>query len=274
MLVREEKVATATTEAGAAPFRAMFVADWVDAVFLHYAVSPRRLQPHVPFALDTFDGDAYVSLVAFTQRRLRPSLGGRVAEVLSTPLACHEFLNVRTYVRDPATGERGIHFLAEWIPNRLAALIGPPMYGLPYRVGRLRYRHDPTRGTVSGTVAAPGGRIEFDGIVGRPGHFAPAPGGTPDAFLIERYTAWTCRHGVARRFRIRHAPWPQARARVTVRRADLLAGLCDGMLVNAQPDFAQISPAAYDVAIGPPVRVQMTNDEARMTSDETRITNR
>src|SRR3954469_204377 len=117
------------------PFRPLFVADWLDAVFIHFAVVPAALQPYVPFELDTRDGVAYVSLVAFTQRRLRPSIGGRIAEVLSAPLACHEFLNVRTYVR--VDGEVGIHFLAEWIPNRLAALLGPPMYGLPYRVGRL-----------------------------------------------------------------------------------------------------------------------------------------
>jgi len=36
-----------------------------------------------------------------------------------------------------ATDTRGIFFIAEWIPNRLAVLIGPRMYGLPYRLGRL-----------------------------------------------------------------------------------------------------------------------------------------
>ena len=54
------------------PFRAVFIADWVDATFVHYAVPPERLQPFVPFELDTFGGAAYLSLVAFTQRRLRP----------------------------------------------------------------------------------------------------------------------------------------------------------------------------------------------------------
>src|SRR5213079_2093177 len=88
--------------------------------------------------LDLLDGEAFVSLVAFTQRRLRPSLGGRIAAWLSSPLASHEFFNVRTYVRH--RDDRGIFFLAEWIPNRLAVLIGPRTYGLPYRLGRLRYR--------------------------------------------------------------------------------------------------------------------------------------
>src|SRR5580765_4040210 len=115
----------------------VFVADWIDALFVHFAVEPGVLQPLVPLELDCLDGRAYVSLVAFTQRKLRPTVGGALAAWLATPLASHEFLNIRTYVRHGDT--RGIFFLAEWIPNRLAALIGPRTYGLPYRLGRLRY---------------------------------------------------------------------------------------------------------------------------------------
>ena len=97
--------------------RPLFRADWKDVAFVHFRLrSAHRLQRFVPLELDRFDGEAYVSLVAFTQRRLRPTLGGRLAAWLSRPLAEHEFLNVRTYVRHGET--RGIFFLAEWIPNR------------------------------------------------------------------------------------------------------------------------------------------------------------
>jgi uncharacterized protein YqjF (DUF2071 family) len=234
------------------PFRALFVADWVEAAFIHYALDPRQLRPHIPFDLDTFEGMAYVSLVAFTQRRLRPALGGRLAEALSAPLACHEFLNVRTYVK--VGGERGIHFIAEWIPNRLAALIGPPLYGLPYRVGRLRYRYDVMGGEVTGAVTAPQGRVEFAGRLPAARQCREASPGTLGAFLVERYTAWTYRDGVARRFRIRHEPWPQARLDVKVMRSDLVATLCGGLLCNATPVVGHFSPGIHDVRIGPPER--------------------
>src|SRR4051812_9887848 len=117
----------------------LFVADWLDAIFIHFAVDPSALASQVPpqLELDVRDGCAYVSVVAFTQRNLRPTVGGALAAWLATPLATHEFLNVRTYVRHGNT--RGILFLAEWIPNRLAALIGPRTYGLPYRLGQLCY---------------------------------------------------------------------------------------------------------------------------------------
>src|SRR5262245_45244876 len=131
----------------------LFVADWIDALFVHFAVEPEALRPLVPLDLDCLDGRAYVSLVAFTQRNLRPTVGGALAAWLATPLASHEFLNVRTYVRHGDT--RGIFFLAEWIPNRLAALIGPRTYGLPYRLGKLSYEAK-TR-----TVDAEGKRLQI-----------------------------------------------------------------------------------------------------------------
>ena len=118
----------------------MFIADWMNVAFVHFRVDPKLLQPRLPFELDLLDGDAYVSIVSFTQRRLRPTAGGRLAELLASPLAQHEFLNLRTYVRHEGTC--GIYFLAEWIPNRLAQLIGPRLYGLPYRLGRLEYSRD------------------------------------------------------------------------------------------------------------------------------------
>src|SRR5829696_5541135 len=111
----------------------MFTADWLDVIFVHFRIDPARLAPLVPLPLDVYQGDAYVSLVAFTQSNLRPRVGGRFGAMLAAPLAHHEFLNVRTYVRcgDDARGDggggdvRGIFFIAEWIPNRLAAFVGP-----------------------------------------------------------------------------------------------------------------------------------------------------
>jgi uncharacterized protein YqjF (DUF2071 family) len=239
-----------------AAFRPALIADWTDAVFIHLAVTPDALQPHVPFELDVCEGVAYVSLVAFTQRRLRPALGGRMAEVLSTPLAHHAFLNVRTYVRGPGSDgrvERGIYFIAEWIPNRLAALIGPALYGLPYRVGRLRYAHDRATGRIRGSVAAPGGQLVFEGGVAG-SVVETAPEDTLDAFLVERYTAWTARQGVARRFRIRHEPWPLSRARIGIARRDLLDGLCGGLLADRGVSAAHVSPGVFDVQISGPQR--------------------
>jgi hypothetical protein len=115
-----------------------FIADWRDMVLVHYRVPPEVLRPHVPHPLDLFDGSAWVSLVFFRLERMRPPGLGALGRALLRPISDHVFLNVRTYVRGEAGP--GIHFLAEWIPNRLSHWVGPRIYGLPYRLGG--FEHD------------------------------------------------------------------------------------------------------------------------------------
>ncbi|HEY2589485.1 MAG TPA: DUF2071 domain-containing protein [Tepidisphaeraceae bacterium] len=235
-----------------AAFKPLFVADWDDVTFVHYAFARSALQPLVPFELDLFDGAVYVSLVAFTQRRLRPRLGGRLAAALAAPLASHEFLNVRTYVRHG--GERGIHFLCEWIPNRLATWMGPPLYGLPYRLGRLRYRYDRLAGAARHEVIARGERLAFDAFPDPTEAPAPARAGTLDAFLLERYVAFTRCRGRDACFRVDHDPWPQRRALVCVREHRLLSqtGL---PWDRARLVGGNFSEGVQCVGLGPPMRI-------------------
>src|SRR5437016_5668457 len=197
----------------------LLLADWVEAVFLHFRVSPNRLQPLIPLELDLFEGDAFVSLVAFTQRRLRPSFGGKVAAWLSGPLASHEFFNVRTYVRHG--DDRGIFFLAEWIPNRVAVLIGPQTYGLPYRLGRLEYHNEPWRKEKFGQIKSGASRFAYRATP------ATTEADALDQFLLERYTAFTHRDGVTRRFDVDHARWPQERVQAELSDVSLLRATGD-----------------------------------------------
>src|SRR3954468_21974486 len=146
----------------ALPGEPMFYARWDRAVFIHYATEAASLQPDVPFKLDLRNGRAFVSIVAFTLRQMRPRLGGRIGEWLFKPIATHEFLNVRTYVRQ--RGEPGIYFLAEWLSNPLSVRLGPRTFGLPYRFGKLGYEHT-SDGALRGTVDAPGGQLSYEGAV-------------------------------------------------------------------------------------------------------------
>jgi uncharacterized protein YqjF (DUF2071 family) len=195
------------------PFRACLLADWRDALFVHHAIDPVILQPHVPLELDLFEGHAWVTLVAFTQVDLRPAIGGRLTAWTMRPVATHTFFNLRTYVRCP--GLRTIYFLVEWIPNRLAQLVGPRLYGLPFRLGRLDFT-DERRQICAGDRAVC--------LHTTPGTSRGVPSleGTREHFLVERYTAFTCRNGRVRRFDIRHAPWELARAHVVIETDDLV----------------------------------------------------
>lgn len=189
--------------------------EWDRVVMMHFTVKPAALQPHVPFELDEWAGQAFVSAVAFTLRRMTlKGVMGWLSPILR-PVLTHPFLNLRTYVRH--AGESGIYFLAEWVPLVPTLLIARPMYGLPYLPGRLDYRHDFGSGEFRGGVKSRLG----DGLLRYQGRSETQPesaeAGTLTEFLMERYTAFTRWRGRTKRFRVWHPPWPQSFVEMEVR---------------------------------------------------------
>lgn len=231
---------------------------------LHYEVPPEKLQPFVPFPLDLRDGKAYVSLVAFTMRGLRPKRGGRLAALAFKPIATHELLNVRTYVRHD--GEPGIYFLAEWIPNLLSVSLGRPVFGLPYRWGQLRYLHEHENGVLFGDVRPRNRRagLRYRAKVGDT--FAPSEEGSLAEWLMERYTAFTEWCGWKRCFRVRHEPWPQCAVEAEVLDDSLIA-LAGDWARYARFAGANYSPGVREVKMSAPERArgESTNHKLQNT---------
>ena len=237
--------------------RPLFHCSWDRALFLHYRVAPEYLQPQIPFELDLHDGQAYVSLVAFTLRNMRidhPKFGW-----LTHPLHTHAFLNVRTYVR---VGKlRGIYFLAEWLNNRLATMLGPILYGLPYRFGQLTYSHNASHlsGQILGGMSSAGKKTPMPvrGVLGYRAAlpsspiYEPAAPSTLDHFLLERYIAFT-KHGPFRRlFHVWHGPWPQTEIDAQIE-SDTLLHQTGPWFQDAQFVSANFSPGLSDVQMGCP----------------------
>ena len=240
----------------------LLFSDWERALFIHFDVEPGRLQAEVPFQLDLRDGKAYVSLVAFTMRRMRPRRGGRLAEWLFKPMATHDLLNLRTYVRHH--GENGIFFLAEWIPNRLSVYLGQRTFGLPYRLARLSYQHCHDTGSLTGTIESLPRTIERSGrslrleyagqLLANPqdrNSFHSCAAGSLDEFLLERYTAYTQQGSKARFFRVWHPPWRQAKADVRLL-DDSLLRRTSAWFETAKLVSATYAPGVQDVWMGRP----------------------
>lgn len=222
-----------------------FLADWRDMVFIHFALDPTALQPYVPYPLDPLDGHAWVSLAIFTQHRLRPRHGGAFTEALLRPIATHGFCNLRTYVR--VKGEAGIHFLTEWIPNALAAAVGPRSFGLPYRRAELALDNADPR-AIAGRVATDGRELRYTGTGERRYRHARH---RHERFLVERYSAFTGARG-KRLFRIAHAPWPIAPLFVELTARELIDHALPP-LRGVVPACAHHSPGVFDVRISPPL---------------------
>jgi hypothetical protein len=237
----------------------LFVADWTDALFLHYEVEGCRLRPFVPFELDLWQGRAFVSLVAFTMRGMRFARFGAPGAWICRPIATHEFLNLRTYVRHGE--DAGICFLSEWLPNRLSLLFGPTLYALPYRHAAIQYiRHDLQ---LRGSVAVHSGCLRYEGNLHHK-IFEECSNGSLDHFLLERYVAFNAGHftcakinAACRLFRVWHEPWLQARATVRV--------IDDSLLRNSAPWWpaarlvsANYSPGVCSVWMSAPRRLPLS----------------
>jgi uncharacterized protein YqjF (DUF2071 family) len=215
----------------------LFYANWDHAVFIHYESDPSALKNSVPYAIDLYDGRAFVSVVAFTLRGMRLRLGGKISEWLFKPIATHHFFNVRTYVRHG--GESAIYFMAEWLSNRLSVALGPITFGLPYRFGKVEYENAGENGYLHGKVSVREGEFEYRAPVGK--YFSVCEPGSLAEFLLERYTAFTSAGRRKQFFRVWHEPWEQTSVEVKVASDNLLAAT-GGWWPTGQFIFANYSP--------------------------------
>jgi uncharacterized protein YqjF (DUF2071 family) len=237
------------------PGEPLFIADWNRVLMIHYEVEPDTLQRAVPFELELNEGRAFVSLVAFTMRGMRPRMGGHLAALFLKPIATHEFLNVRTYVRH--SGEPGIYFLAEWLSNRLSVALGPLMFGLPYRYGRVHYEHRWEQRVLAGNVvnSSRSGTLAYHATLPPKPTFGECESGSLEAWLMERYTAFTCTAGKARFFRVWHLPWRQAAVQTAVTEQSLLEKHWP-FFRKARIIGANFSPGVSNVWMGRPHRLR------------------
>ena len=233
------------------PGEPLLYADWDRVMMLHYEIDPAVLAPVVPFPLDLYNGKAYVTLVAFTLRNMRPRRGGRWTRWAMKPIGTHHFLNVRTYVR--VGNETGIHFITEYMNNLLALKLGPLAFGLPYRFARMTYRHDERGRFLTGRIRDIRGHeaLAYDAAIDRAPRFATPRTDTLTEWLMERYTAYTVRRGKRLLFRVWHPAWSNVPVNATVR-DDSLVRKHLPWFAHAKYVGANFSPGVFDVWMGRP----------------------
>lgn len=107
--------------------------EWNNALFLHWQVPLELLRPLVPESLniDVFEGNAYVSLVAFTMQKIRPRNLPALAFVSD-----FEEINLRTYIDH--NNKKGVYFLNIEAEKQLSVFIARALSGLPYEKSNIR----------------------------------------------------------------------------------------------------------------------------------------
>ncbi|NAZ85839.1 YqjF family protein [Kineococcus indalonis] len=204
---------------------------WDDIAFLHWAVDPALVAPHLPPGTrpDVLDGRTHVGLLPFTLRGAAP---GQLPGVpfLGTFLET----NVRFYSVDDA-GRRGVVF-ASLDASRLAVVLGArAAFSLPYRWSRMRHAQRVRDGAreLLWTCRTPAGATSRVAV--REGEPLDAPDDVA-TFVSARYGLHVAHRGRTRWIANEHEPWP-------LRRAEVLE-LDDGLLAAA--GFAGLADRAPD----------------------------
>lgn len=229
------------------PFVAVAHQTWLSLTLAHWRVPPVLLRAHLPagVALDTHDGDAWLSLVAFAVRGMRPrfvpsALGLDFGEV-----------NLRTYVT--WKGERAI-----WVFSAdLASAVAHAGYGAI--LGEAARRAHIDIGDASGAVEVRGrrgdGRLRLSGRADS----AVAPSDALDRFLLDRFLQVSApRPSLFVGARVRHAPIEPRTCSVELTDEGWSAPLGLPPL-SAAPERAHYTPRVdVDLAAPRPLRTTQT----------------
>jgi uncharacterized protein YqjF (DUF2071 family) len=184
---------------------------WRELLFASWPVDPAIVAAHLPDALavDTHDGDAWLSIVPFTNGSVRPR---GLPEPLGVDLP---ELNLRTYVT--VDGTPGIYFFSLDAAGALAVLGARLFHHLPYYYARV---HHDTAGPVrfESRRRHPGARpVHFAATYEPTGDRLDANPDSRAAFLTERYRFYTeAPDGTVRYSNVEHDRWPLYPADATI----------------------------------------------------------
>ena len=110
--------------------------EWHDVLFMHWPVPYDLLKPYVPnpITLETFEGEAWISIILFRAEKSRPRY---MPSIISYPSFLQ--MNIRTYVH--FDGEPGIYFLSVDV-NRLFTMVAAKrLLQLPYELADMKMEH-------------------------------------------------------------------------------------------------------------------------------------
>ena len=177
---------------------------WRHVLFANWPVDPDVVAAHLPDPLevDTHDGQAWLSVVPFTNVDVRPK-----ALPSGTGLPLPE-LNLRTYVT--YEGTPAVYFFSLDADGLLGVLGARIFHHLPYYYAEIDLEVEGDRVHFRSRRRHPGARpVDFEATYGPTGGRYTAEPGTLAHFLTERYRYYTeAPSGEPHHANISHEPWP------------------------------------------------------------------
>jgi len=189
--------------------RPVMLQGWRELTYVHWPYEPAVVQSQLPAGLevDTFDGKAWVGLVAFHMERIRLP---RTPAVPYFGTFCET--NVRTYVRGP-DGQPGVWFDSLDVTRLLPVAVARASYRLPYMWSRMRIDRVGEYVTYTARRRWPGPRGARSELAIRLG--APIEAPSPlEHFLTARWGLFTQLGSRLAYAPVEHPEWPLQQATV------------------------------------------------------------
>ncbi|WP_135820665.1 YqjF family protein [Halostella litorea] len=217
---------------------------WRDLLFAHYPVALDRLRPRLPDAvsLETFDGQAWLGVVALTMTDVRPRFApfGRTFPQV----------NLRTYVT--IEGDPGVYFLSMDADERLAVTAARRTLGVPYYLSDASIRRRGSAVTVtSERVQAGEPDARLRATYEPDGPLEPVADGSFEDFAIDRYRLYLPGRGGIYTALVDHDPWRLRTATAEIAENTLFSAAGVGR-PSADPRL-HVAPA-YDATLRDPGR--------------------
>jgi uncharacterized protein len=176
---------------------------WGKLLFLHWQIPVDALRPliHERLGIDTFDGQAWISLTPFTVWDARP--------IFVPPLPWvsdfHE-VNVRTYVH--LDGVPGVWFFSLDANSLVAVMAARTFFRLPYHNASISLEQQDGTIIYASTREGSTTPAELNATWTIGTNLPQAEPGSLNFFLVERYCLYTSDGDKVYRCRIHHRPWP------------------------------------------------------------------
>jgi uncharacterized protein len=214
---------------------------WDHLLFLHWLIDPGTIQETLPpdLSVDTFQGMAWIGIVPFCMRRVRPTLA---------PFVSSDFLelNLRTYVRD-RNGRPGVWFYSLDANHPFAVWMARLFYALPYVHAEMHVEAHDKEIKYScrrrGSSAVMAYQYRLSDKIGE------AKIGSLEFFLIERYRLFAFRRGQLLTGRVYHSPYTLRRTIVS--NLDKFVFKLAGLQTPSGPPNSVLYSAGVDVTVYP-----------------------
>ena len=220
---------------------------WKELLFVHWSLPAEVVRPLVPatLELDLWEGRAWVGIVPFLMRDIRPAWLPRAFAM--------DFLetNVRTYVHHE--GQPGVYFFSLEASSWLAVKAARLGWQLPYFHAEMS-RHQQGETIAYRSLRRGTGEGLFEARYTPQESLGPSAPGTFAHFLLERYLLYVDKGGILYRGQVHHRPYPAHAVQVHALEEELLkaAGLPSP---QGPPEVAHFSPGVEVEVFGPwPIR--------------------